>query len=68
VCNMTKDEPNLQHYRDYKGIDVKRLSRHVVEQNWTPICNLPDVNEQVCYFNDLVLSLRTMALVQLYNR
>jgi hypothetical protein len=67
VCNMTKDEP------DYKGIDVKRLSRHVVEQNWTPICNLPDVNEQVCYFNDLVLSLferyvPLIAPVQLYNR
>jgi hypothetical protein len=59
VCEVTEDgpTPNVWHYRDYKSIDVERLSRDVVEQDWTPIFNLSDdVNGQVCYFNDLVLS------------
>jgi hypothetical protein len=59
VCHMTEDgpTPNVWHYRDYKSIDVERLFHDVLEQDWTPIFNLPDVKGQVCYFNDLVLSL-----------
>jgi hypothetical protein len=49
--------PKVRQYRNYKSIDVERLSRDVVEQDWTPIFNLPDVDGQECYFNNLVISL-----------
>jgi hypothetical protein len=59
VCNVIEDRPNpnVWYYRDYKGIDMERLSRDVVEQDWNLIFNIPDVTGQVCYFNNLVLSL-----------
>jgi hypothetical protein len=59
LCNVTKDgpTPNVRYYRDYKSIDVELLACDVVKQYWTPIFNIPDVNGQVCYFNNLVLSL-----------
>jgi hypothetical protein len=59
VCDVTEDgpTPNVRHYRDYQSIDVERLSRDVVERDWTPIFNLSDVNGQECYFNNLVVSL-----------
>jgi hypothetical protein len=46
---------NVRHYRNYKN--VTRLSRDFVELDYTSIFNLSDFNEQVCYFNDLVLYL-----------
>jgi hypothetical protein len=55
--NLDGTTPNVRYYRDYKSIDVEQLFRDVVEQDWTPIFNIPDVHGQVCYFNNLVLSL-----------
>jgi hypothetical protein len=45
MCDVTEDgaTPNVRHYKDYRSNDVERLFR--------------DVNGQVCYFNNLVLSL-----------
>jgi hypothetical protein len=56
VCDVTMDEPTQMC--STTGITrVKRLSCDVVEQDWTLIFNIPDVNGQVCYFNNLVLSI-----------
>jgi hypothetical protein len=56
VCDVTEERltPNVRHYKDYKSIEVARLSRIIAEHDWTPIFNLFDYNEQVCYFNDLI--------------
>jgi Reverse transcriptase (RNA-dependent DNA polymerase)/Endonuclease-reverse transcriptase len=55
--NPEKKGDPTYFYRDYSRIDIDLLMRDVASVDWSPIYSMPDVDEQVAYFNDVIMRL-----------